>query len=77
MAKLVTGIIVCLALIVLSVLFMIGTGVSLRYEVENPGDCISLVSGTDLCLTAKILKGVLILCIIGACYFIYRLNTRK
>ena len=77
MAKFVIGIIVCLALIAVSVYAIVNNGVSLQYEVEDPGDCISLTSGADLCLTANILRGMVILGIIGGCYFTYRLNLRK
>ncbi|MGQ2983468.1 hypothetical protein [Flavobacterium sp.] len=77
MAKFVIGIIICLALIALSVYAIANNGVSLQYEVENPGDCISLSSGTDLCFTENILWGMVILGIIGGCYFTYRLNFRK
>ena len=38
--------------------------VSLKYETKNPGDCISLVSGLDLCLTITILQGLILLCMV-------------
>lgn len=31
------------------ILTFINIGVSIKYEVENPGDCISLTTGKDLC----------------------------
>lgn len=37
--------------------------VSLKYEAANPNDCISFVSGQDLCSTLRILKGLLLGCI--------------
>ena len=43
---------------------IINTGVSLKYETNNPTDCISLVTGQDLCLTIKILQGLIVLCIL-------------
>lgn len=38
--------------------------VSLKYETENPTDCISLVTGQDLCMTVQILKTLVIVCIV-------------
>ncbi len=38
--------------------------VSLKYETENPEDCISIVSGQDLYLTIDVLKGLLVISII-------------
>jgi len=35
---------------------IINTGVSLKYETRNPNDCISLISGENLCSTIKILQ---------------------
>ena len=35
--------------ILFSIYGVINTMVSIKYETENPGDCISLVSGKDLC----------------------------
>lgn len=32
----------------------LNTAVSLEYEVAEPGDCISLVTGWDLCLVKKV-----------------------
>jgi len=42
---------------------IINTIVSLKYETTNPKDCISVVSGQDLCSTLWILKGLLMGCI--------------
>jgi hypothetical protein len=42
----------------------VNTMVSLKYETENPGDCISLVSGQDLYLTITILQGLILLCMV-------------
>lgn len=42
---------------------ILNTMVSLRYETDSPTDCISLVTGQDLCSTIKILKGLIIACI--------------
>jgi hypothetical protein len=43
-------IVVSLIIIPLSGLSIINTAVSLKYETENPSDCISLTSGQNLCL---------------------------
>ncbi len=42
---------------------IINTMVSLKYETENSTDCISLVTGQDLCLTVNVLKGLVLLCL--------------
>jgi len=42
---------------------ILNTMVSLKYETDSPTDCISLVTGQDLCLTIKVLKGLIIVCI--------------
>jgi ABC-type Mn2+/Zn2+ transport system permease subunit len=39
------------------------TMISLKYETNNPTDCISLVTGQDLCLTLQILKGLAVACL--------------
>ena len=43
---------------------IINTMVSLKYETENPTDCISLVTGQDLCLTIQVLKVLIVACIL-------------
>lgn len=43
---------------------IINTGVSLKYETQNPTDCISTITGQDLCLTIHILKGLIIVCVL-------------
>lgn len=43
---------------------IVNTMVSLKYETENPNECISLVSGQDLCLTIRILQSLVIICIL-------------
>ncbi|NOU61977.1 hypothetical protein [Marinifilum caeruleilacunae] len=43
---------------------IINTMVSLKYETENPTDCISLITGQDLCLTIQILKALIVVCIV-------------
>jgi ABC-type Mn2+/Zn2+ transport system permease subunit len=43
---------------------IINTMVSLKYETDNPTDCVSLVTGQDLCLTIKVLKGLIVACVL-------------
>jgi len=43
---------------------IINTMVSLKYETNNPTDCISLVTGHDLCLTIQVFKGLILACIV-------------
>lgn len=38
--------------------------VSLKYETENIDDCISLVSGRNLCTTTTIMKSIIAFCIL-------------
>jgi hypothetical protein len=39
--------------------------VSIKYETADMGDCISSVSGTDLCLTIKVFKVLIAICVVG------------
>jgi ABC-type Mn2+/Zn2+ transport system permease subunit len=43
---------------------IINTMVSLKYETNNPTDCISSVTGQDLCLTIQILKALIVACFV-------------
>lgn len=43
---------------------IINTMVSLQYETENLNDCISLVSGQNLCLIIKIMGCLIVCCIL-------------
>lgn len=43
---------------------VINTMVSLKYETEGPDDCISLVTGIDLCLTIKIIYLLITICVL-------------
>ena len=43
---------------------IINTMVGLKYETENPTDCISLVTGQDLYLTIQILKALIVACFV-------------
>ena len=37
---------------------IVNTMVSQKYETDYPQDCISVISGDDLCLEIKIMKGL-------------------
>ena len=55
---------VLILVILVSVFGVINTQISLKYETGNPKDCISLVTGRDLCLLIKSLKIIIIVCLI-------------
>ncbi|WP_312422179.1 hypothetical protein [Epilithonimonas sp.] len=62
--------------ILVSVFGVIYTQVSLKYETENPKDCIFIITGRDLCLWVKSLKIIIIICLIltsGLISFRYRI----
>lgn len=44
---------------------VVNTMLSLKYETNYPDDCISAISGTDLCLMIKIFKGLTVICGVG------------
>jgi len=50
--------------IFVSVIGIVHTQVSLKYETENTKDCISLVSGRNLCQEILIKKIIVIVCLI-------------
>ena len=50
---------------------IINTMVSLKYETENITDCISLVSGENLCITIRNLKISFIICLIVLIFLLY------
>lgn len=56
---------------------ILNTMVSIKYETENPGDCISLISGGDLCQTILHLKLIIGVCILGILISIYQLALKK
>ena len=56
---------------------ILNTMVSLKYETENPGDCISLTSGIDLCQTILYFKITIGTCIVGVLISIYQLALKK
>lgn len=41
---------------------IINTMVSIKYETESPKDCISLVTGDNLCLKINVLQILLVSC---------------
>lgn len=53
---------------------IINTMVSIKYETSDLGDCISSVSGADLCLTIKVFKGLIAICVIGLVSLLYFKN---
>jgi hypothetical protein len=56
---------------------ILNTMVSIKYETENPGDCISLTSGVDLCQTIIYLKLLIGVCSFGILISIYKLTLKK
>ena len=57
--------------IIISPFGIINTMVSLKYETENITDCVSLVSGENLCETIRNLKIFFVLCILLLICLIY------
>lgn len=58
---------------------IINTMVSIKYETENPGDCISLISGDNLCAAItqfKIIIAINIVIIIILMIFRKRINKK-
>jgi len=54
------------------------TMVSLKYETENPGDCISLVNGENLCEAIKNLKIYFIVCVLVlVCLLVFKKKMLK
>jgi hypothetical protein len=73
MRKIVYYILICIFIIGIP-LFSFGivnTMVSIKYETADMGDCISSISGVDLCLTVKVLKGLIVICIVGLITLLY------
>ena len=51
---------------------IVNTMVSLKYETNSPGDCISLVDGRNLCVvikTLEIAEIILVICLISMIVF--------
>lgn len=57
--------------LILCLFGVIDTMVSLKYETENIQDCISLVSGENLCVTIRNLKISFIICFIVLIFLLY------
>lgn len=55
---------ILILVILVSVIGVVNTYVSLKYETGNPKDCISVVTGRDLCLWMKTQKIIIIACLI-------------
>ncbi len=67
-----TSVIILILAIPLFTFGIINTMVSLKYETANDlTDCISLVSGQDLCLTIRIFQGLILACISGIVALLY------
>lgn len=69
---------VLILVIVLSVFAVVNIQVSLKYETENMKDCVSKITGKDLCEYMKMLKIIVIACLIltsGLISFRYKLIT--
>jgi uncharacterized membrane protein YhaH (DUF805 family) len=71
-----TSFYVVISLLIISIPILIfgiiNTMVSLKYETENPGDCISTISGTDLCSAInrfEIIIAINVILIIGLLIF--------
>lgn len=57
---------------------ILNTMVSLKYEVGDSSECISSVSGEDLCQTLKILEGVILMSLLViSVLLIYRKRILK
>ncbi len=59
---------------------IVNTMVSIKYETENPGDCISTISGANLCAAInrfEIIIAINITLIIGLMIFRKKLITSK
>ncbi|TDX82785.1 hypothetical protein [Epilithonimonas xixisoli] len=50
--------------IVMSVFAVVNIQVSLTYETENMKDCISLISGRNLCQELLVSKIIIVICLI-------------
>lgn len=50
--------------IVMSVFAVVNIQVSLKYETENMKDCISLISGRNLCQDLLVSKIIIVVCLI-------------
>lgn len=48
---------------------IVNTGVSLKYETNDNGECISNITGQNLCLAINIFTSALILCFVGLISF--------
>lgn len=64
-------------LIPLIALSVLGNMVSLKYEVNEPGDCVSLITGTNLCQAGIILEILLIIDVIISLLLVYKIAFKK
>src|SRR5690606_3459980 len=54
---------------------IIGTMISMNYEIIDPQDCISILTGKNLCLTMQILKVLIVLCILSLSVLVIFIKT--
>ena len=59
-----TLIIILLILVPIFIFGIINTMVSQTYEIQNPNECISIVTGTDLCKAIRNMKIYIVIDII-------------
>jgi hypothetical protein len=68
-------IILLIIIIMISGWWILDTMVSQKYETSYTNDCISYITGDNLCFRLKLLKGLVAICFIGIIVLI--LNHRK
>jgi len=73
MKKIVYYILICIFIIGIPFFAfgIVNTMVSIKYETADMGDCISSISGVDLCLTVKVINGLIVICIVGLIILLY------
>jgi hypothetical protein len=54
---------------ILAEYFVVNTLVNLQYEPDLPNECVSQVSGTNLCVWLSVFKMATILCFSGSAIF--------
>jgi len=64
-------------LLILSAFAIIKSMVSLKYEVNKADDCISMITGSDLCFRKVIFQYIFIFSIITILFSIYKVVLKK
>lgn len=64
-------------LLVLSAFAIINSMVSLKYEVDKSNDCISMITGSDLCFQKVIFQYIFIFSIIAILFSLYQVVLKK